>query len=154
MTRYSMGLPVVFRDKTNLSDVAHHTIWMGERYKALLHDIFNKKIPAEDFSLYLHRPLQQIKAVRTCTDVFMLCPVPNTRGIRTGTKKHLPCETVLSPRLIAPLCRVWRNPSHRFGMTPDDFTNDYRSMHGAGFSIVPVLPNPHGFAIITVIADR
>ena len=40
-THYSMGLYVLFfGSKKKFSDVAHHTIWMSERYKELLHDIF------------------------------------------------------------------------------------------------------------------
>ena len=57
VTKYSMGLFVLFFGTTRTyDDVAHHTIWMGERYRELLDDIFNKKILADDFSLYLHRP--------------------------------------------------------------------------------------------------
>ena len=56
LTKYSMGLYVLFfGTKTTYSDIAHHTIWMGPRFKELLHDIFDKKILADDFSLYLHR---------------------------------------------------------------------------------------------------
>ena len=34
----------------------HHTILLGPRYRELLRDIFDRKVLAEDFSLYLHRP--------------------------------------------------------------------------------------------------
>ena len=37
-------------------DVAHHEILMGPRYEPLLGDIFDRKVLADDFSLYLHRP--------------------------------------------------------------------------------------------------
>ena len=50
-------------------DVAHHTILLGPRYRELLKDIFERKILAEDFSLYLHRP--------TATD-----PVARAAGLR------------------------------------------------------------------------
>ena len=54
---FSMGLFVIyFGTKKLYKKVAHHTIWMGKRYKGLLKDIFNNQILAEDFSLYLHRP--------------------------------------------------------------------------------------------------
>ena len=43
-THYSMGLYVLFfGSKKKFSNVAHHTIWMSERYKELLHDIFRSK---------------------------------------------------------------------------------------------------------------
>ena len=54
---YSMGLFVFYFGTTKTyPDVAHHTIWMGERYQELLADIFDHKILSDDFSLYLHRP--------------------------------------------------------------------------------------------------
>lgn len=55
--RYSMSLFVwYFGTKRKYPDVAHHTIMLGPRYKALLEDIFDHKVLADDFSLYLHRP--------------------------------------------------------------------------------------------------
>ena len=57
VTQYSMGLYVLFfGTQKNYAEIAHHTIWMGPRFKELLTDIFDKKILADDFSLYLHRP--------------------------------------------------------------------------------------------------
>jgi phytoene desaturase len=55
--RHSMSLFVVyFGTNRKYENIAHHEIIMGPRYKALLEDIFEKKILSEDFSLYLHRP--------------------------------------------------------------------------------------------------
>jgi phytoene desaturase len=55
--RYSMGLFVAyFGTKQKYPDIAHHTILLGPRYRGLLDDIFTNKKPADDFSLYLHRP--------------------------------------------------------------------------------------------------
>jgi phytoene desaturase len=59
LTKYSMSLFVIyFGTKRRYTDtsLAHHNIILGERYKGLLDDIFNKKVLAEDFSLYLHMP--------------------------------------------------------------------------------------------------
>ena len=53
----SMGLFVLYFGTTKqYEDVVHHTIWLGKRYKTLLADIFDNKVLADDFSLYLHRP--------------------------------------------------------------------------------------------------
>ncbi|MEC8728109.1 MAG: phytoene desaturase family protein [Candidatus Puniceispirillales bacterium] len=142
MTRYSMGLFVLyFGTKRTYPDVAHHTIWMGERYKALLHDIFNKKILAEDFSLYLHRPTATDKSFAPdgMDSFYVLCPVPNTRGNQNWDEE----APALRNRIVAALDRtimpgLAESITSDFWMTPDDFTNDYRSMHGAGFSIAPV----------------
>ena len=51
-----MGLYVLyFGTKKLYPKVAHHSIWMGPRFKELLHEIFETKA-LSDFSLYLHRP--------------------------------------------------------------------------------------------------
>jgi phytoene desaturase len=55
--RYSMSLFVIYFGTDRIYDnVAHHEILMGPRYRELLEDIFERKILADDFSLYLHRP--------------------------------------------------------------------------------------------------
>ena len=56
-SRFSNGLFVwYFGTKRRYDDVPHHMIMLGPRYRELLTDIFKRKILAEDFSLYLHRP--------------------------------------------------------------------------------------------------
>ena len=55
--RYSMSLFVIYFGTNKVyDDIAHHEILMGPRYRELLEDIFERKILAQDFSLYLHRP--------------------------------------------------------------------------------------------------
>ena len=54
---YSMSLFVIYFGTSKVyPDTRHHTIILSERYRGLLHDIFNTKQLTEDFSLYLHRP--------------------------------------------------------------------------------------------------
>ena len=80
---FSMGLFVLyFGTTTTYPDVAHHTIWMGHRYRELLRDIFDRKTLAEDFSLYLHRPTATDPSFAPpgCDSFYVLCPVPNLRG--------------------------------------------------------------------------
>jgi len=80
---YSMGLFVVYFGTTKkYDDVAHHTIWLGKSYKELLHNIFDKKILSDDFSLYLHRPTatDESFAPKGCDSFYVLCPVPNMQG--------------------------------------------------------------------------
>jgi phytoene desaturase len=46
----SMGLYVLyFGARRQWPEVAHHTVWFGERHRALLDEIFNAKTLAEDF---------------------------------------------------------------------------------------------------------
>ncbi len=54
---YSMGLFVYyFGTKKTYSDVEHHTIKFGNKYKEHLDDIFENKKLNNDISYYLHRP--------------------------------------------------------------------------------------------------
>jgi phytoene desaturase len=141
--QYSMGLYVLyFGTKKLYPGVAHHSIWMGPRFKQLLAEIFDDKQMSEDFSLYVHRPTATDKsfAPEGCESFYVLCPVPNLQGnvdwssegevLRDRIIEALE-ETIL-PELSSVIEEV-------FWMTPEDFAKDYRSMHGAGFSIEPRL---------------
>ena len=87
---YSMGLFVMYFGTTRTyPDVAHHTIWMGERYRELLEDIFHRQKLAEDFSLYVHRPTATDPSFAPAgqDSFYVLCPVPNLQaGIEPDPK--------------------------------------------------------------------
>lgn len=77
---YSMSLFVwYFGTNKKFEDVDHHTILMGPRYQGLLKDIFQKKILADDFSLYLHRPTATDASLAPdgCDAFYVLSPVPH-----------------------------------------------------------------------------
>ena len=140
--QYSMGLFVLFfGTKKKYDNVAHHTIWMTERFKFLLNDIFKKKILPKDFSLYIHRPTATDKsfAPEGCDSYYVLCPVPNLLGKIDWDKE----SNKLKDRIINELSRtimpgLENKITNAFWMSPKDFKNDYRSMHGSGFSIAPI----------------
>lgn len=141
-TQYSMGLYVLFfGSKKQYPSVAHHTIWMAERYKELLNDIFDKRILTKDFSLYLHRPTatDETFAPTGKDSFYVLCPVPNLKADidweKEGPKLRDKIVNALSETIMPDL---EKNIEEDFWMTPQDFKNDYRSMHGAGFSIAPI----------------
>ena len=80
---YSMGLFVLYFGTTRTyPDVAHHTIWMGERYRELLNDIFHRQKLSEDFSLYVHRPTATDPSFAPAgqDSFYVLCPVPNLQA--------------------------------------------------------------------------
>ncbi len=141
VTRYSMGLFVLFfGTKKQYPDVAHHTIWMGKRYQALLDDIFNKKILAEDFSLYLHRPTATDASFAPdgCDSFYVLCPVPNLQGDVDWSTEGPALQARIIKALDATIMPgLGEALVEDFYMTPEDFKTDYRSEHGAGFSISP-----------------
>ena len=139
---YSMGLFVLFFGTTKqYKDVAHHTIWMTERFKSLLNDIFKKKILSNDFSLYIHRPTATDSSFAPdgCDSFYVLCPVPNLQGkidwniesenLKNNIVKEL--SRTIMPNLEKTITDV-------FWMNPNDFKKDYNSMHGSGFSIAPI----------------
>ncbi|MGC6529626.1 MAG: phytoene desaturase family protein [Candidatus Puniceispirillaceae bacterium] len=142
MTKYSMGLYVLFfGTKKPYNDIAHHTIWMGPRFKELLHDIFDKKILADDFSLYLHRPTATDKSFAPdgCDSFYVLCPVPNLQGnIDWQTQGPLLRDKIVQELEKTIMPNLSDTITDDFWMTPEDFKTDYRSMHGAGFSIAPL----------------
>lgn len=139
---YSMGLYVLYFGTTKqYPDVAHHTIWMGTRYRELLDDIFQKKILADDFSLYVHRPTATDPsfAPMGCDSFYVLCPVPNlqanidwsTEGPKLRDKIVAALDTTILPGLTQTM-------TADFFMTPEHFKRDYLSEHGAGFSVAPL----------------
>ena len=141
-TQYSMGLYVLFfGSKKQYPSVAHHTIWMADRYKELLNDIFDKRILTKDFSLYLHRPTATDETFATTgkDSFYVLCPVPNLKADidweKEGPRLRDKIVNALSETIMPDL---EKNIEEDFWMTPQDFKNDYRSMHGAGFSIAPI----------------
>ena len=83
--RYSMSLFVwYFGVRGQYPDVAHHTIALGPRYRELLTDIFDRKLLASDFSLYLHRPTATDPSLAPpgCDTFYVLSPVPH---LQSGT---------------------------------------------------------------------
>jgi phytoene desaturase len=139
--KLSMGLFVLhFGTTKQYPDVVHHTIWLGKRYEALLSDIFDKKILADDFSLYLHRPTATDPSMAPdgCDSFYVLAPVPNNlSGIdwaeeekEYGDKIIKALESTIMPDLSAHIV-------HRFAKTPTDFEHDFSSVEGSGFSIAP-----------------
>jgi phytoene desaturase len=139
---FSMGLFVLYFGTTRTyPEVAHHTIWMGERYRELLADIFNHKTLSEDFSLYLHRPTATDPSFAPpgCDSFYVLCPVPNLLGKQDWTTSG----PALRDRIVAALDRtilpgLQTTITAEFFMTPKNFEKDYLSQHGAGFSVSPL----------------
>lgn len=142
-SRLSMGLFVLFFGaKRRYPGVARHTIWLGARYRELLADIFKRKILAEDFSLYVHRPsaTDPSFAPEGCDSFYVLCPVPNQLGKIDWSVEG----PALQARIVDALARTILPGLHEaitadFYMTPDDFAQRYLSFGGAGFSIAPHL---------------
>lgn len=140
-SRLSMGLFVLyFGTRKTYPDVAHNTIWLGSRYKELLNDVFNRKVLADDFSLYIHRPTATDRsfAPEGCDSFYALCPVPNNSSrldwAEEGPRLKQRIIEALSATILPGLEHVI---TADFIMTPDDFESRYLSVEGNGFSVAP-----------------
>jgi phytoene desaturase len=141
--RYSMSLFVwYFGTRRQYPDVAHHTILLGPRYRELLRDIFGRKILADDFSLYLHRPsaTDPTLAPPGCDAFYVLSPVPHlgsgTDWTRAAETYRRSLSRALSETLLPDL---EENLVTSRVTTPQDFQDRLSSFRGAAFGLEPVL---------------
>jgi phytoene desaturase len=141
--RYSMSLFVwYFGTSRQYPDVPHHTILVGPRYRELLRDIFQRKVLAEDFSLYLHRPTASDASLAPagCDAFYVLSPVPNLQSKTdwrvVGESYRRAIAECLSGCVLPDFER--HVISSRI-MTPLDFRDRLSSYRGAAFGLAPVL---------------
>ena len=99
-------------------------MFMFKRIKSF--HLFDKKILAKDFSLYIHRPTATDKsfAPKGCDSFYVLCPVPNLQGkvdwkvegdkLRDRIIESL--DKTILPKLKQSIC-------NDFYMTPNEFKN-------------------------------
>lgn len=140
---YSMSLLVwYFGTNKRFDNVDHHTIMMGPRYDGLLKDIFDHKVLADDFSLYLHRPSATDPSVAPegCDAFYALSPVPNLDGetdwammaepYRQSVQTYL--ENAIMPGLSESIVTSKM-------LTPLDFRDRFLSTKGAAFGMEPTI---------------
>jgi phytoene desaturase len=115
---------------------------LGPRYKELLADIFNRKILADDFSLYLHRPTATDASLAPdgCDAFYVLSPVPH---LQSGTDWSVTAEryrTAIARELGNTMLPDLENRivSSRM-LTPQDFQDRLSSFRGAAFGLEPIL---------------
>ncbi|MCC6622134.1 MAG: phytoene desaturase [Deltaproteobacteria bacterium] len=143
LTRQSMSLFVAyFGTDRAYPDVAHHTIVLGPRYRELLDDIFKRRVLADDFSLYLHRPTATDPSLAPAghESFYVLSPVPNNRsGIDWSTTGPRYFEKILDELERRCLPDLRKHLTTSFFVTPDYFENELRSADGAAFGPEPLL---------------
>ena len=141
--RYSMSLFVwYFGTRRKYDEVPHHTILLGPRYKELLTDIFERKVLADDFSLYLHRPTATDRSLAPdgCDAFYVLSPVPH---LQSGTDWSVAAEQyrrAIARELGSTMLPDLENQivsSHM--LTPQDFQDRLSSFRGAAFGLEPIL---------------
>jgi len=140
---YSMSLFVIyFGTDRKYEDIAHHEIILGPRYKELLEDIFNKKILAKDFSLYLHRPTatDPSLAPEGCDSWYVLSPVPHLGGDIDWKTQAEPYKQLIYQYLeerYLPDLRKHIVSEHY--IDPLHFRDTLNSYLGSAFSVEPTL---------------
>lgn len=143
--KYSMSLFVIyFGTKRRYTDsgLAHHNIILGERYKGLLDDIFDRKRLSQDFSLYLHMPTLTDPSVAPegCEGFYVLSPVPHLGSGVDWTKAAQPYRHAIMQFLEDNyLPDLQKNIVAEHTIDPLHFQNDLNSYLGSAFSFQPIL---------------
>lgn len=142
--RYSMSLFVIYfgtKKRYNKTNLAHHNIILGPRYKELLDDIFKNKHLANDFSLYLHMP--------TITDAslapegheafYVLSPVPHLEaGINWKNQAKPYRDKIMGFLEENYLPGLQENLVAEHYIDPLHFQNTLNSYLGSAFSVEPI----------------
>lgn len=141
--RYSMSLFVwYFGTRRRYDGVQHHTILLGPRYRELLRDIFERRVLADDFSLYLHRPTatDASLAPEGCDAFYVLSPVPHLQSDVDWRARAESYRQAIARELSATLLPGLENEVVTSRMlTPLDFQDRLSSFRGAAFGLEPVL---------------
>ncbi|MFW5973380.1 MAG: phytoene desaturase family protein [Bacteroidota bacterium] len=123
-------------------ELAHHTLILSERYKDLVEDIFERKILADDFSMYLHAPTRSDPSMAPPggESLYVLIPVPNLTADVDWDKEAAPFT-----RKIIDFLEAWGleglsdNLEVCRQFTPLDFESQLHAAHGNAFGIEPKL---------------
>jgi phytoene desaturase len=143
--KYSMSLFVIyFGTKKRYLDtgLAHHNIILGDRYKGLLSDIFNKQKLVDDFSLYLHMPTitDPSLAPEGGETFYVLSPVPHLGSGTNWTKMARPYRNAIMQFLEDNyLPDLQENIIAEHYIDPLHFQNTLNSYRGSAFSVQPIL---------------
>ncbi len=143
--KYSMSLFVIYfgTQKRYLdTNLKHHNIILGNRYKELLSDIFHdKKLPG-DFSLYLHMPTKTDPSLAPegCEGFYALSPVPHLDSgtdWRTQAKPYRDAIIAFLEENYLP--DLEENIVVEHHIDPLHFQQTLNSYKGSAFSVEPTL---------------
>ena len=144
-TKYSMSLFVIYfgtKKRYNDTNLAHHNIILGPRYKGLLDDIFHKKEIADDFSLYLHMPTLTDPSIAPegHEGFYVLSPVPHLDS-GTNWEEFAPKyrDRIMNFLEENYLPDLQENLVAEHYIDPLYFQNTLNSFKGSAFSVEPIL---------------
>jgi phytoene desaturase len=145
LMKYSMSLFVIYFGTKKLyreHGLSHHNIILGARYRELLHDIFQEKTLADDFSLYLHMPTLTDPSIAPegCENFYVLSPVPHLgSGIDWKTMAKPYRDRVMQFLEDNYLPDLQANIIAEHYIDPLHFRHTLNSHLGAAFSVQPIL---------------
>jgi len=142
-SHYSMGLFVwYFGTDKRFENVAHHSIVLGPRYAPLIGDIFDRKILADDLSIYLYRPTASDPSLAPPGgDAFYaLSPVPHLGGGIDWAAQAETYRAKIQTRLEETvLPDLGAHVVTQKVQTPADFGSRLNSYLGSAFGLEPRL---------------
>jgi phytoene desaturase len=124
-------------------DIRHHTIIFGNRYRALLDDIYRNGVLADDFSLYLHHPTATDPAMAPpgCSAFYVLSPVPHMGKYKGDweVEGKLYADRILDTLEATMIPGLRDDLVTMRTFTPKDFSIELNAHLGSAFSLEPVL---------------
>jgi phytoene desaturase len=141
---YSMSLFLVyFGTNRKFSNVVHHNIIFGPRYRELLADIFERGLLADDFSLYLHAPTHSDPSLAppNCETFYVLSPVPHLGKAPIDWEKEGPryADKILGYLERHYMAGLRSSIVTQRIFTPLDFRIELNAHLGCAFSLEPRL---------------
>jgi len=143
--KYSMSLFVLYfgtdRRYTD-TNLMHHNIIMSKRYKELLTDIFDRKLLADDFSLYLHMPTYTDPSLAPDggESFYVLSPVPHLDGETDWNETAEEYgDKILKFLEKNYLPDLRKHIKARIHIDPLHFRDTLNSYKGSAFSVQPLL---------------
>lgn len=125
------------------SQLRHHTVCFGPRYRELIRDIFKGDTLADDFSLYLHAPCVTDPSLAPpgCGSHYVLAPVPHLGNAPIDWEEEGPKyrERIFDylERHYMPGLRSQLVTTRMF--TPLNFRDQLNAHVGSAFSLEPLL---------------
>ncbi len=145
LMQYSMSLFVIYfgtKKQYREHGLSHHNIILSQRYRELLHDIFEDKVVADDFSLYLHMPSLTDPSIAPegGENFYVLSPVPHLGSGVDWTKKAKPYRDAVMQFLEDNyLPGLQENLVAEHYIDPLHFRHTLNSRMGSAFSVQPKL---------------
>lgn len=142
--RYSMSCFLLYLGlNRQYPQLRHHSIFMPENYRQMIHELFDGHGLPDDLALYLHTPTRTDPTLAPDggESLYVLAPVPNLAHGIDWTRE----TTALRARIVqflekeAGLEGLEKSIVVEHQLTPLDFASELRSHLGAAFSVEPTL---------------